>query len=144
MACQRDLEAAAEGGAAERSHDGLAQLLEATELVLGEIEGVGDGRVLGRAGVAQQLEISAGEEGILRRGDDDAVVRVAVGLEPVDRLLERLTERSVHGVGGLCRIVDRQYEYSVAADLAGDRGCPHSSRCAHGCPSGVVMVGDRK
>jgi hypothetical protein len=36
------------------------------------------------------LEVAAGEEGLLRRGDDHAGDRVLLGVQPVDGLVHRL------------------------------------------------------
>ena len=72
MAGQADLQAAAERGAVDRGHHGLAQRLQPPQhgLVLAHP----DGDLLGVVGLGglEVVEVAAGEERLLGRGDDHA------------------------------------------------------------------------
>ena len=85
VAGQGDLQAAAERGAVDRGDDRLAERLEAAQLALALAARTprSASRVV-RGGLLQVVEVAAGEEGLLRRGDDDARDRVLLGLEPLD------------------------------------------------------------
>jgi hypothetical protein len=66
------------------------------------------------------VQVAAGEEGLLRRGDDDTGDGVLLGLQAVDDDAERLAEVGVHRVRGLLGVVDRQQDDAVRVLLPAD------------------------
>ena len=117
---ERDLQAAAQRGAVDGGHDRLAERLEPAQqrLVLahpaGELVG-GLGRDL-----LEVVEVAAGEEGLLRAGQDDAGDRVLLGLQALDGLPHRRAEVGVHRVGGLVRVVEDEVDDPVAGVFPAD------------------------
>ena len=121
VAGERDLEAAAQRRAVDRGDDRLAELLEPAELRLHPGALVVERLRVGLGGLHQVVEVGAGEEGLLRRGDDDAGDVVALGLEPVDGGVHRLDVGGVHGVGRGVRVVEGEDDDAVVALLVADR-----------------------
>ena len=118
---QRDLEAAAQRAAVDRGHDRLAERLEPAQLRL-DLAHPGS-HVLGvlLVRLLQVVQVTAGEEGLLRRGDDHARDVVLLGLEAIDRRAHRVLVGLVHGVRRLVRVVERQDDDAVVALLPLDR-----------------------
>src|SRR5205823_14447002 len=69
----------------------------------------------------QIVEIAAGKERALRRGDDHALDRLLLGLEPIDRLAERGHECLVHRVGRLAGVIQREHHDPVGTLLPANR-----------------------
>jgi len=121
MAGQADLQAAAQRGAVDRGHHGLAERLQAPQdgLVLthpgGDLLGViGLGRL-------EVVEVAAGEEGLLGRGDDHAGDLVLLGFQPLDDDLDRLPVGGVHRVRRLVGVVEGQDHDPVVVLVPADR-----------------------
>ena len=98
VAGQRDLEAAAEGGAVDRGHDRAWERLEPAQVGLDRLDAGEDRRgVVGRR-LHHQREVAAGEEGLLGAGDHDAGDVVArrgqLGVQPVDGRVHRVAGRA--------------------------------------------------
>ena len=70
---------------------------------LGELE---DRRGVGRGGLHHVVEVGAGEERLLRAGDDDARDRLGLAVQPVDGGRHRVDVELVHGVGAGARVVE--------------------------------------
>ena len=93
VAGQRDLQAAAERRAVDRRDHRPAEPLQAAQLRLDRVQRRGErGRV--RAGHPDHLlEVAAGEERRLGRGDDHPGDGVALGLQPVEHRTHRARRR---------------------------------------------------
>ena len=113
VAGQRDLQAAAERGAVDGGDDGLAERLQLAQVGLDALDRCeGLARVL-RAEVDHALEVTAGEEGLLRAGDDDAGDRILLGDKAFDGVVHGLLVVLVHHVGRTGRVVQRQGDDAV-------------------------------
>jgi hypothetical protein len=113
MAGQGDLEATAQRGAVECRNCRLAQGLDGAQLlfdVLDQIEGLSD--VL-RADLDHALDVTAGEEGLLRGRDNHAGNRIFLSDKAIHRLAHRLDVGLVHDVGRPRRVVQRQRDNAV-------------------------------
>jgi hypothetical protein len=66
-----------------------------------------------RAEVDHALEVTAGEEGLLRAGDDHAGDRILLGDKAFDRVVHRLLVVLVHHVRRPGRIVERQGDNAI-------------------------------
>ncbi len=136
MRGQADLEAAAERRAVDRGHNRLAERLQPPEALLAHADHLRDllGVLLARA--AQVVQVAAREERALGGRDDHALDLVLLGLEPVERLPERVHERLVHRVGRLVGVVHREDDHSVGVLLPADHvrgraaGVPGAHRTA--------------
>src|SRR6266496_6228467 len=113
MAGERDLQAAAERGAVECRDDRLAQRLERALRGLDARDVVEELLEVVVADLDQVAQVAAGEERVLRRGDDHAGQRVLLRDEPVDGRGKRAAERPVHRVGALVGIVHGQRDDAV-------------------------------
>ena len=114
IAREADLESAAEGGAVDRGHDGDRQFLEAPELILdarGALHELLD--ALRRDG-NQILEIAAGEEDLLGRGDHYAR-QPLLGLQPLDDFAEIRAKFLVHRVHGTAHIHRDRHDAATMA-----------------------------
>ena len=120
-----DLEATTEGGAVDRRGDGLARGLETAERGLDALDLVEElgGVLLG--GLQHQLQVTAGEEGLLRRGDDGTLdgAGLDVGDVGVDRGGHAVAVGLVHRVGALVRVVEDDVT-DLVLDLVA-HGCSH-------------------
>jgi hypothetical protein len=122
VAGERELEAAAEGGSVDRGDDRSAERLERAHRPLER------GDVLHRRGGGlrpvrhpQQVpQVAAGEERLLRRGEDDAADGVLLGDEPVDGGGEGGQVVGVHRVGRLARVVHGQDDDAVGTLVVAD------------------------
>ena len=118
-----DLESATEGRAVDRCDDGLADRLELAQCRLDAFDVLEQGRGVLGLGLRHELEVTAGEEGLLRRGHDDALDRVGVSCdvrgELVDGLGHRVGVCLVHRVGALAGVVEDQVDDPVG-DLVAD------------------------
>ena len=119
---ERDLQAPAQSGAVQRRDDWLAERLEAAQLRLARAHELGEVLRLVGAGESQVVEVRAGEEGLLRGGDDHALDRVLLGLKAVERRRHRLGVGGVHRVGAGARVVEREDDDAVGVLLPADGG----------------------
>ncbi|CAM5468097.1 hypothetical protein SANTM175S_10437 [Streptomyces antimycoticus] len=105
---ERDLQPAAERRAVDRGDHGLAEGLDPAQPALDAEVLLVD--LLGLVGPdpKEVVEVTAGEEGLLGGGDDDAADGVPLGLDAVGDGVEGVDERGVHGVGGLAGVVEHQ------------------------------------
>jgi hypothetical protein len=78
MADQRHLPAAAQRAAVEAGHDRNAQRLQRAEALLDALDLGKHARRVGRRHAHHALEVGAGEEGLLGRGQDQALEAVLV------------------------------------------------------------------
>ena len=119
---ERDLEAAAEGGAVDRRDDGARVGLERAEAGLDglahreDLVGVVGGRL------HHVLEVAAGEEGLLRTRQHDAGDVVDLVEQPLDGRLHRGLVELVHGVGAGRRVVEGQRDDAVGVAVVADGG----------------------
>ena len=128
MRGERDLQAAAERRAVDGGDDGLAERLQPAQVGLQPAHHLGDlGRVL-LAGLLEVVEVAAGEEGLLRAGDDDAGDLVLLGLQPLDRGRHRGLVGLVHRVRRLVRVVEREDDDAVGVLLVADGRVAHQMR----------------
>jgi hypothetical protein len=126
VAGQADFPAAAQGGAVDRGHHRLAQGLQAAQLALDAQDHVVERLGVGLGDPDQLVEVAAGEEGLLRRGDDHAGDGLLLGLQARDGLAHGLAVYRVHGVGALAGHVDGQDDDIVLALFVTD-GVSHFS-----------------
>ena len=122
VAGERDLEPAAERRAVERRDDRLAERLERAQVTLGLFDRVEDRLGAVRLRLDEQREIAAGEEGLLRRGDDHAFDRVFLGDEPRYRRASATLVERVHRVRRLIRVVDGEGDDAVVVLVPADGG----------------------
>ncbi len=113
VAGERDLQPAAERGPVERGHDRLAECLQRAQVGFDALDVGAELGHLVVSHLAEQSQVAAGEEGVLRGGDDDAADRVTLGLQSLHGVGERGLEGGVHRVGAVIRIVDRQRDNAV-------------------------------
>src|SRR6202011_5828925 len=108
-----DLQAAAECGTVDGGHRRLAESLQRPQVTLDRLDGVEClPGVLG-AEFDHALEIAAGEEGLLRTGDDHAGDRILLRDKAFDCLMHGLGVMLVHHVGRPGRVVHRQRDDAV-------------------------------
>ena len=110
---QRDLQAAAQGGAVDRRDHRLAEGLQRAQLPLDrldEIEGLTG--ILG-PDLHHALDVAACEERVLCAGDDDTGDRILLGDKAFDGLAHRLDVGLVHHVCRPGRVVQRQRDDAV-------------------------------
>ncbi len=113
MAREGDLESTAERGTVDGRHDRLAERLELAQVGLdGFDHAEGLTRVL-RPQLDHALEITAGEEGLLRAGDHDAGDRILFRDKPFHGVVHGLLVMLVHHVGRTGRVVQRQGDDAV-------------------------------
>src|SRR3954452_11100935 len=99
MTGEAEFEASAERSTIDGRDHGLSQLLQPTHRRLG---GFGTGKERRRViGGEQPLEISAGKERRLTRGEDDTEYLLAFLLDPLHRPAVSVTKRLGHGVDSL-------------------------------------------
>ena len=110
---QRDLQAAAERGAVDGGDDRLAEGLQRAQVPLDALDGAEELACVLRLGLDHALEVTAGEEGLLRAGDDDAGDRILLGDKAFDGVVHRLAVVLVHHVGRAGRVVQRQGDDAV-------------------------------
>ena len=121
VAREADLEAAAQRGAVDRGDDRLAERLEAPQHRLALAHELRDLLGLVPGGLAQVVQVSAGEECLLGRGDDDTGDLVLLRLEPVDGRPDRRRVGGVHRVGRLVGVVQRQDDDPILVLVPPDR-----------------------
>ena len=121
VAGQADLQAAAERRPVDRRHHRLAERLQAAQQRLAVADEPGHLLGVVLRGLAQVVQVAAGEERVLRGGDDHARDLVLGGLEAVDRRGHRRGVGRVHRVGGLLRVIEREQDDAVVAALVADR-----------------------
>ena len=110
---ERDLQAAAERGAVDGGHHRLAQGLQGTQVTLDGLDGVERLAGVLRAEVDHALQVTAGEEGLLRAGDDHAGDRILLCHKAFDGVVHGLGVVLVHHVGRAGRVVQRQGDDAV-------------------------------
>ena len=98
MSGQSEFESAAQCRTAEGGDDRLAEGLEATQHLLEVFDGREFLFGIGRIGRTQLVEVTPGEEGLLRRSQHDTGDVIDVGFEPFHGRLEGGREVVVHGV----------------------------------------------
>ena len=126
MAGQRDLQAAAERRAVDGGDDGLAQGLQRTQVALDSFDGVEGLTGVLRSEVDHALQVTAGEEGLLGAGDDDAGDRILFGDKAFDGVVHRFGVMLVHHVGRAGRIVQRQRDDAIGVFIPVNRVLCHS------------------
>ena len=110
---ERDLQAAAQGGAVDGGHHRLAEGLQLAQVGLDELDlGEGLGGVVG-ADVHHALEVTAGEEGLLRAGDHHTGDRILLCHKPLHGVVHGFLVMLVHHVGRTGRVVQRQGDDAV-------------------------------
>ncbi|SST09474.1 Uncharacterised protein [Acinetobacter baumannii] len=120
VAGQADLPAAAQRSAVDRGDHRLAEGLQAPQLALEFEDALVEGRGVGLGDLDQLVEIAAGEEGLLRRGQHHAGDPLFLRLQPCDGLRHRLAVDTVHGVGALPGHVHGQDDDVVLAFFVTD------------------------
>ena len=120
VAGQADLPAAAQRSAVDRGDHRLAEGLQAPQLALEFEDALVEGRGVGLGDLDQLVEIAAGEEGLLRRGQHHAGDPLFLRLQPRDGLRHRLAVDTVHGVGALPGHVHGQDDDVVLAFFVTD------------------------
>jgi len=123
---QADFPAAAQRGAVDRSHYRLAQGFQAAQLALDVEDHVVERLGVGLGDLDQLVEVAAGEEGLLRRGDDHPGDGVLLGFQARNGLAHGLAVHRVHGVGALAGHVHGQDDDIVLALFVTD-GVSHFS-----------------
>ena len=126
VAGQGNFPAAAQGRAIDRSNHRLAEALQAAQLALDIEDHLVEGRRIGLGDLDQLIEVAAGEEGFLRRSEDDPGNGILLGLQAVNNLAHGFAVHRVHGVGALARHVHGQNDDIVLAFFVTD-GVSHFS-----------------
>ena len=139
VAGQRDLQPAAERRAVDGRDHRLAQRLQPPQhrLVLTHEAGDLFGVVLG--GALEVVQVAAGEERLLGRGDDHPGDLVLLSLEAVDRRLDRRRVGGVHGVGRLVGVVQGQDHDAVVVLVPADRAALSWQRSSQTRSTTVAM-----
>ena len=126
VAGQRQLQAAAERGPVDRRHHRLAQGLQRAQLRLDAIQVRREPGRVGGLQAQQLMEVTAGEERLLRRGEHHPGDVFAFPLEPRDGVAQRGHEPLGQRVGGLGRVVHGEDDDAVRVGLpADDLGVGH-------------------
>ena len=115
MAGQADFPATAQRCAVDRGDHRFAEGFQGAQLPLEGQHHVVERFGFGFADLDQLIEVAAGEEGFLGRGDDDAGDVVLVGHQAGDAGGHGFAVDRVHGVGALARHVDGQDDDLVLA-----------------------------
>ena len=115
MARQADFPAAAQRRAVDRGDHRFAEGFQGAQLALEGQHHVVEGLGFGLADLDQFIEVAAGKEGFLGRGDDHAGDAVLFGHQAGDAGGHGLAVHRVHGVGALARHVDGQDDDLVLA-----------------------------
>ncbi|MCY1535124.1 hypothetical protein D9M68_705150 [compost metagenome] len=130
MAGQADLPAAAKGRTVDGGDHRLAEGFQAAQLALDAQHHLVEGIGLGLGDLDQLIEVAAGEEGLLGRGDDDPGDAVLLGFQALDGLAHGLAVHRVHGVGALAGHVHGQDDDIVLAFFVTDGVCHFYSSLA--------------
>ncbi|MCY1278311.1 hypothetical protein D9M70_270340 [compost metagenome] len=123
MAGQADFPAAPQCSAIDGGHHRLAEGFQAAQLALDAQHHLVEGIGVGLGDLDQLIEVAAGEEGLLGRGDDHAGDAVLLGFEAFDGLAHGLAVHRVHGVGALAGHVHGQDNDIVLAFFVTDGVC---------------------
>ena len=140
VAGQRQLQAAAERGPVDRRHHRPAQGLQRAQLRLDAVQVRGEPRRVGGLQAQQLMEVTAGEERLLRRGEHHPGDVLAFLLQPRDGVAQRGHEPLGHRVGGLGRVVHGEDDDAVRLGLpADDLGVGHGGTGSSGSQIGQVQ-----
>ena len=120
MAGQADFPAAAQGRAIDCSDHRLAQGFQGSQLALEGQHHVVESLGLRPADLDQLIEVTAGEEGLFRRGDDHPGNRFLLGLQARYGTGHGVAVQGIHGVGALARHIDGQDDDLVLAFFVTD------------------------
>jgi hypothetical protein len=115
---QGEFESAAQCRTAEGGDNWLAEGLEATQHLLEVFDGREFLFGIGRISRTQLVEVSAGEEGLLRRGQHDTGDVIDIGFEPLHGRLEGGCEVVVHGVDLGTGLVDDDGDDAIGIGVA--------------------------
>ena len=110
---ERDLQAAAERGAVDRGDHRLAQRLQCPQVALDGLHRVERLAGVLRTELDHALEVTAGEEGLLRTGDDHTGDRVLLRGKAFHRIVHGFGVVLVHHVRRPGRVVKRQRDDAV-------------------------------
>ncbi len=141
VAGQGDLPATTQRGTVDGRDHRFAEGLETAQLALDLEDHLVETLGIGRGDLDQFVEVAAGEEGLLRRGDDDPGDGVLFRLQAVDDLGHGLAVHRVHGVGTLAGHIHGQDDDSVLAFFVAD-GVSHffTSQIFGECFRGVTRA----
>ena len=118
MSGQGEFEPAAQCRSAEGGDDRLAEGLEATQHLLEVFDSLEFLCRIGRVRLAQLVEVTPGEEGLLRGGQHDTGDVIDVGFEPFHGRLEGGREVVVHGVDLGTGLVDDDGDDAIGIGVA--------------------------
>ena len=117
---QADFPAAPQGRTVDRRHHRFAQGFQAAQLALERQDHLVERLGIGLGDLDQFIEIAAGKEGLLRRGDDHPGNAALLGFQARDGFAHGLAVLRVHGVGTLAGHIDGQNDDSVPAFFVTD------------------------